>query len=128
MVCVYTTKTAAEAHLIAGYLRGFTYHAEVRNDGLAQSGVDGHRWIEVWVAHEHADAVQTLLDDVLRREDAGWLSLVPSEQRGGELSLTPDSGRLSLSLTHCPACDADWEPGFEVCWSCETPLSDESTS
>lgn len=24
--------------------------------------------------------------------------------------------------TTCPACDAAWEPGFTVCWQCETPL------
>ena len=25
--------------------------------------------------------------------------------------------------THCPQCQEEWEPGFEICWSCQHILS-----
>src|SRR5687767_13539601 len=30
-------------------------------------------------------------------------------------------------MKHCPNCGAEAEPGFDACWSCGTPLSQESS-
>jgi hypothetical protein len=27
-----------------------------------------------------------------------------------------------IEPNHCPSCNADWEPGFSVCWNCQTSL------
>ena len=37
-----------------------------------------------------------------------------------------DGPKLAFSADEpekCPSCHVDWEPGFRVCWNCETELS-----
>jgi hypothetical protein len=60
----------------------------------------------------------------------GWVKLqVPeaSAQRAREIleQKTGDSGTIRFTRT-CPKCGADLPAEFEVCWSCQSPLSEDA--
>ncbi len=121
MVCVYTSANVLQVYLIRSVLVHEGIGSHIRNEQSYDSSLwpTPHAWPELWVAEADAARVKQLLDDAEATEDAqGRLSIA---WKGGELSLSTDTNATG-GPDACPACEAEWEPGFEVCWSCEVPL------
>ena len=54
--------------------------------------------------------------------------LVPETQSAKAMeilqSLEVETENIIADPTNCPACNAEWEKGFTVCWSCQRPLEE----
>ena len=44
-----------------------------------------------------------------------------------EEELGDETADQTLTGTKCPACAADWEPGFSACWNCGQAAPEEAT-
>lgn len=113
-VRVYSHQFLASAQLVADHLDAHGIPAQVTGQHL--TGLGGlipftDTYAEVWVAQEHAHAAAALVAGVIAPPEQGGLSLVPDE--AGALAVVPES---------CPACGAEAEPGFDVCWQCGETL------
>ena len=91
-----------EAHLASHKLEaaGIPSRVSTLRAGLAGMVPIKDAVSELWVAPEALDHARRVLH--LEVYDGGQ-----------ETRVEPES---------CPQCDATWEPGFEACWSCSTPL------
>jgi hypothetical protein len=115
---VYKASILPEAYLVRDALRMRGIPAEVRGEHLA-GAVGGLAaevlGPEVWVAGEDAEAARGIISNARARSTDGGLSFL--DDAAGALS--------EVAPERCPACGAEWEPGFEVCWSCEHELPDD---
>ena len=118
MVLVYTSPNVLEIHLVVSVLTHEGIASHIKNEYLMEQGTFGpppNAWPEVWVAPRDEPRVKEILARLEPHEEDGRLSL---EWQGGELSVATDPGEPA----RCPRCDAEWEPGFAVCWKCEHAL------
>lgn len=121
MVCVYTAANVVHLYLIRGVLEHEGIAGHIRNEYGVDAGMwpTPHAWPELWVGEVDAPKAQQILARVESRQDEdGRLSIA---WKGGELSLAPTDAAAAGPVA-CPACGAEWEPGFELCWSCEHEL------
>ena len=117
--CVFKSTNLFEAHLVVSVLANNGIKAHVRGEhlvGLAGAIAVSDAMAQVWVGPGDTTRANEILGFAVTRDTLGRLSLVGARQ-GGELS-EPDT---------CPACHETWEPGFEICWSCEAPLEGGDT-
>lgn len=99
---VYSSYTPFQAHLTAQFLREEGLSPEVRNESLNRviGGVPlTESMVEVWVPEEEATRAERLLHENETREEI-------------------DNAGERAKLAQCPACGAQWEPGFDRCWNC----------
>ena len=97
---VFCSDNTQEAQLKARLLEQYGLHPTLTGENLASLvGMGGHGLpCRVLVKSEEVERAQQILI-TLEEEQA----VVSTE-----------------GLTHCPSCGADWEPGFVICWRCET--------
>ncbi len=125
---VYSSIQPTLAHLVAAALANAGVPARLSGEHRAgMGGVIGMHdaAVEVRVpAASQGDALAVLAPLFGAAEQGGELALSDDFDRlAGVLGLSPGRGALTRpEPTHCPQCEAEWEPGFEVCWSCEAPL------
>ncbi len=116
--CVFKSHNLFEAHLVVSVLANNGLKAYVRGEhlvGLVGAIPVGDAMAQVWVGPGDTKRANEILGFAVTRDTQGRLSLVGAPQ-GGELS-DPET---------CPSCGETWEPGFEVCWSCEAPLGGDT--
>ena len=124
MVRLHIVRSAPEAHIVRTALAHAGIDALVQNDQQIPTGAEGDNWVEIWVDEERAEEAVEFLKSVVRTDETGRLSLIDPADPEGRLTLSPEAGNVALAPTHCEACGAEWEPGFEVCWSCLAELPD----
>lgn len=125
---VYSSIQPMLAHLVLSALQNAGLPA--RLSGEHRAGMGGligmdDAMVEVLVPLTHRVKAQEVLAPLFApHADGGHLALTDSfDALAGALGLSPGRGALARpEPTACPACGADWEPGFELCWQCETPL------
>ena len=120
-VVVFSSSHPPEAEILAGLLRSYGFHPRVHGADTARMvGMGSHLApTTVLVPPSEADDALEVLEHVVRYDQYGRLSFI--EPKGEEGRLT-NSGPAE-EPKHCPACHEVWEPGFEICWNCETELS-----
>ena len=97
---VFRSDNTQEAQLKARLLEQYGLHPTLDGENLASLvGMGGHGLpCRVLVRAEEVAQAQQLL-----------------------IKLEEDKPQaLTDEPTHCPNCNADWEPGFIICWRCET--------
>lgn len=113
MKIVFETIQMVEAHLVCGLLKDRGLFAQVFNADTAGLIGAGQAAVPttVRVAAEDVDQARAILHAVTPAGEEGGLSLfdVLSKKADGALA-DPEA---------CPSCGETWEPGFDVCWSCE---------
>lgn len=113
-VRVYSHQFLASAQLVADHLDAHDIAAQVTGQHL--TGLGGmipftDTYAEVWVRPEDAARAAVLVARIISPPEEGALSMLPDE--AGALAVVPEP---------CPACGAEAEPGFDVCWQCGAQL------
>jgi hypothetical protein len=99
MLCVYSSPSSAEAHLIQGYLEQTGVRAIVQGGelgGLLGAVPTTEIYASVWVADEEFTRAEGLVAEFLRSR--------PVE--------------AGTTLWRCPGCGEYLEPQFSDCWNC----------
>ncbi len=96
---VFRTYQQAESVLMAAALRQHGLHPTVFGDHMAAMAgigiyVDPIRIMVPRAEVLEARAVVAIIETVAKEE-------------------------ISDDISACPACEAQWEPGFDVCWQCD---------
>ncbi|MEZ4265239.1 MAG: DUF2007 domain-containing protein [Myxococcota bacterium] len=125
---VYSSIQPMLAHLVLSALRNAGLPA--RLSGEHRAGMGGligmdDAMVEVRVPMTHQAQAQALLAPLFApHADGGHLALSEDvDLLAGALGLSPRPGILARpEPAECPECGAPWEPGFDLCWQCETPL------
>ena len=103
------------ADLVEVFRSPHTPTAQLVRAALIAHGIDAH------VVGEHLAGMIGAASRILPAR-----VLVPEHQKNDALvaieMMNSDTGPSADEPTHCPACGVEWEPGFDVCWSCQTPL------
>ena len=99
---VYRSESTIDAQMKAHLLEQFGLHPTLLGENLASGiGMGGHAVpCRVFVPRVELERALTILADTSQNQQHNS----PEEP------------------TNCPACNAEWEPGFTVCWNCQTPL------
>lgn len=116
-VVVYSSHLPLEVHLVRGALEAQGMPAMIINEHLAGMGAElgfANTRAEVIVPEDRAREALEFIGALPRAED-GRLSLL--DEAAGNVALVDEPAK-------CPACGEEWEPGFEVCWSCEHELAE----
>lgn len=118
------TQHAFEAHLVKTVLEAHGVGVRLHGEGLgANLGAPMLVPVEVWVDEAEHDEALAILGRVTRRDEHGRLTLI--EDGGATYGLSEaDPAHAAAEPAACPACGAEWEPGFHVCWQCEHELPD----
>ena len=125
LVRIYRSHILHEVHLAQAVLTWADLHPTVLGEhraGLAGAIPVADAMAELWVPDEEADPARATLQEQLVRGQDGQLSLV--SEHVGALSAPDASDNPQPAAPDdetCPHCDSAWEPGFDVCWNCDTP-------
>jgi len=122
-VVVFRSLVLPEAHLVRSFLEGHGVDAWIAGEHLRSvlgmiAVPDAE--LEVWVHRDDADEARGLLSKILSQDERGRLSIAEPGPGEGLLSLLDQSPRDDPE--RCVMCDAEWEPGFDMCWQCEHEL------
>ena len=98
LVRVFSTTDPVDARIAAAALTGLGLHPVVLGEGLA----------EFSKASRYAIPIRLLIPEPELTQAREAIADMRTPK-----ALTDETGRDA-----CPACDAVWQPGFEVCWSC----------
>ena len=101
LVEIYRSDSTAQAQLTAEVLKQHGLQPTLTGEGLASLvGMGGFALpCRILIPQSQVDEAREVL------------SALKAEQ---------DTPTPANEPTNCPACGADWEPGFEACWSCQT--------
>lgn len=101
MQCVYSSPSAAEAHLVQGYLEQAGVQASVQGGelgGLLGAVPTPETYTSVWVAPEDVERAEGLIEEFLSSQEAA----------------------ADATRWRCPTCGEELEPQFSDCWNCGT--------
>ncbi len=103
LVEVFRSTRVQDAQLVRAALEAHGVVAHVLGEHLAGMVPLGRRFlpVRVMVAEAHEAEARTVIEVMNAMADE-----------------PPDADEP----TQCPKCNAAWEPGFDVCWSCQEPL------
>ncbi len=135
-VLVFSSLLHVEGHMAQQLLEGIGINAQLRGGHL--SGLGGlipfqESQVEVWVPAKDMREAQRALGIEVSPVAHGGLSIAQVSESHGGLSPAAEGdvrgalsepGGTAAPIESCPACGEDWEPGFEVCWSCQHALPD----
>lgn len=96
---VYSSPSAAEAHLVQGYLEQAGVQATVQGGelgGLLGLVPSTETYASVWVADEELERAEGLVEEFLSSQEA----------------------EAGATLWRCPSCGEQLEPQFSDCWNC----------
>ena len=115
---VFSSPVAIEAQLVRAALESAGIPVHLVGADLVPGAFGMDARTEVFVADKHVTAAHEVMGTALRRDRTGALSLVEPTDEAGRLGIAPGGEVAIVEPATCPRCDAPWEPGFEVCWSC----------
>lgn len=102
------------ADLVEVFRSAHTPTAQLVRSALISEGIDAH------IVGEHLAGMIGAASRILPAR-----VLVPDHQEAeartalAVIEARADAPPDASEPTTCPACGADWEPGFDVCWQCE---------
>ena len=118
---VFSSNDLSMAAVVATMLARHGIASERRGEhrsGLAGAISTFDALVEVWVERSEGATARRLVDELIgtsaTRAPRGAVAVADAR---GQLA-EPDPCAPSVQLASCPACGAETEDGFEVCWQC----------